>query len=618
MSTTRRDFLKMGALGGTSILLPQFPVYAMPAANELLTISDQLVRQWGAQLLALQVNNPALKGLHGGIMCPSCAAVHGRCADAIFPLLYLADKTGEKKYVDASLRLYDWMEEMVSTPDGAWVNEVSISDWKGITVFTAIALTESLVHFGHLLDKATIAKWKARLQKAGDYVYKTFSISFGNINYPVTASYGLCLLGKYLNQPHFIEKGKTLAHQSLANFTPKNNLLFGEGKPVPEKSVKGCYAVDLGYNVEESLPALVLYGKLMNDTVILDKAAQSMKAHLEFMLPDGAWDNSWGTRNYKWTWWGSRTSDGCQPAYALMADRDPAFYKAALQNTKLLAQCTHNNLLYGGPHYVQHGVLPCVHHSLAHSKALVTILLEAKDIKPSTATLPRENAYGVKAFPDIYTWLIAKNKWRGTVTGYDVEYVMKGGHASGGALSLLWHEKAGAILVAGMNKYSMQEGFNMQRDKDPRTICLTPRFEVDSFKNINDLKATVEVKETASEIHFITKSALVDDNQLPAPISACETSYTFSDGAVLIHATTKNEKAVYLLPVITTNDEKVTVVSDNKLEIHKKGGMVRIESSVPMKISGSTQERIFNFVPGMEALPLQFAANDIQIKITVV
>jgi hypothetical protein len=608
----------MSALGSTGLLLPQVPAFAMAADNELLTLSDKLVHEWGAQLLALQVNNPSLKGLHGGILCPSCAVVHGRCGDAIFPLLYLADKTGDKKYVDGALRLYDWMEETVSTSDGAWINEVSVSNWKGITVFTSIALAESLIHFGHLLSKATIAAWKARLQKAGDYIYKTFSINFGNINYPVTASYALCLLGKYLEQPHFTEKGKTLAHESLASFTPKDNLLYGEGKPVPLKSAKGCYAVDLGYNVEESLPSLVLYGKLMNDTKVLDVVTQSMKSHLEFMLPDGAWDNSWGTRNFKWTWWGSRTSDGCQPAFGLMADREPAFYKAALQNTRLLAQCTHNHLLHGGPHYVQHGIRPCVNHSLAHSKALVTILLHAKEVKASTARLPRESAYGVKAFPDIYTWLIAKNKWRGTVTGYDQEYVMKSGHATGGALSLLWHEQAGTILVASMNKYQLLEGFNMQQDKDASTMCLTPRFEVDNFRNINDLKATVEQTQTAAGIVFKAQSSLVDENQLPAPVTDCETTYTFSDDAVLIHATTKNEKASFFLPVITTIDEKVSVLADNKLEIHKKGGVVRIESSAPMKMIGGVQERIFNFVPGMEALPLQFEASDVQIKITVV
>ena len=608
MSTSRRDFLRLSALGGTCLLLPHLPAFSLPADNELLALSDQLVHQWGTRILALQESN-------GGIKCPACNTLHGRCGDAIYPLLYMADKTGEKKYLDAVHRLYDWMEEMVSTPDGAWINEPGprLNNWKGITVFTSITLAESLLHFGHLLDKPTIEKWKARLLKAGEFVYNTFSINFGNINYPVSASYALCLLGKYLNQPHFIEKGKTLAHEALNAFTPKDNLLYGEGKPVPVRSVKGCYSVDLGYNVEESLPSMVLYAKLMNDQVVMDKAVQSMKMHMEFMLPDGAWDNSWGTRNFKWTWWGSRTSDGCQPAYGLMADRDPAFYTVALRNTRLLAQCTHDNLLHGGPHYVQHGILPCVNHSIAHSKALVTLLMHAKEVKASKARLPRESAYGIKAFPDIYTWLIAKDKWRGTVTGYDQEYVMKGGHASGGALSLLWHENAGTILVASMNRYQLQEAINMQKDEDPKSMCLTPRFETGDFKNVNDLKATVTATQTNERIILKSVSSLVQEDQSPASVAGCETSYTFSKDAVLIHASTQNEAASYILPVVSTNNEKVSILSDNKIEIRKKGGMVKIEANVPMKVL----ERVFNFVPGMEALPIQFMARDIQIKISV-
>ena len=83
---------------------------------------------------------------------------------------------------------------------------------------------------------------------------------------------------------------------------------------------------------------------------MLSKVVASMKTHLEFMLPDGGWDNSFGTRNYKWTWWGSRTTGGCQPAYALLADRDPNFIEAAIRNTKLLDECTVNGVLMGGPH----------------------------------------------------------------------------------------------------------------------------------------------------------------------------------------------------------------------------------------------------------------------------
>ncbi len=92
------------------------------------------------------------------------------------------------------------------------------------------------------------------------------------------------------------------------------------------------------------------------------------------MLPDGAWDNSWGSRNYKWTWWGSRTSDGCHPAYILLADHEPKFLEAAHRNLELMSACTHNNLLYGGPTTSQHGDQPCIHHTFTHAKSLATVL----------------------------------------------------------------------------------------------------------------------------------------------------------------------------------------------------------------------------------------------------
>ena len=212
----------------------------------------------------------------------------------------------------------------------------------------------------------------------------------------------------------------------------------------------------------------------------------SLQTHMEFMLPDGAWDNSWGTRNYKWTWWGSRTSDGCQPAYALLADRDARFYQVALKNTQLLQQCTVNGLLHAGPHYITHHVPPSVHHTFCHIKALTTILDHGRPTIPTekrqapvAALIPRETAYGLRFFQDIQTWLVATGKFRATVTGYDREYkAMHNGHASGGALTMLWHEQTGPLLVASMNAYQLVEAGNMQADTDPLSMPLTLRAEL--------------------------------------------------------------------------------------------------------------------------------------------
>ena len=636
MNRSRRNFLKTTALAGSGLLLPTIHAGAVTgrgdepsAGNLLLTESYDLLKRWSAGLLALQLDKPGYTGLHGALLCPACGAIHGRCADAIFPFLLMAEKTGDHRYVNASVKLYSWMENNVSMPDGSWLNEITVSAWKGTTVFTVIALAESLIHFGHLLDEPTKKRWTDRLNKACDYIYHEFNIKTGNINYPVAGSYALSLAGAYLQKKNYTDKGRALAHDSLAWFSPKDILLYGEGHPAKEPSPKGCYSIDLGYNVEESLPSLVLYGRLTKDEEVLAAVTASMKAHLEFMLPDGAWDNSWGTRNYKWTWWGSRTSDGCQPAFALMADREPFFYKAALLNTRLLSECTHHNLLYGGPHNARHGISPCIHHTFSHSKALATILVKkvpAIHQPLSSLTLPREREYGVKAFPDINTWLMSKGDWRATITGYDVEYSMKNGHATGGALSLLWHRKTGPLIAAGMNKYQLQEGFNMQADTDPRSMCLTPRFEYKGpdgpYMNISDLNANIEAGDSDGIPFVQTYSALVNENQVPAPIASpgCSVNYQVYGYFIIraICAAAVDDKVRYILPLIATRDEKITILSANELIIHKPAATVTVKTNVPMLLLPvGPGDRIFNFVPGMEALPVVLSGADIEIRISV-
>ncbi len=89
-------------------------------------------------------------------------------------------------------------------------------------------------------------------------------------------------------------------------------------------------------------------------------------------LPDGAWDNSFGTRNYKWSYRGSRTSDGCAAGYGL-AD-DPVLQEAFRRNTQLLERCTQDGLLYGGDIFAAAGEPPCVHHTFGHARGLAVFL----------------------------------------------------------------------------------------------------------------------------------------------------------------------------------------------------------------------------------------------------
>ncbi|MBS1661863.1 MAG: hypothetical protein JST68_12525 [Bacteroidetes bacterium] len=616
-------------------------------AAELHTLSLSLSETWAKKLLSLQVLDSA-RPEYGGILCPSYHIVHGRIGDTIYPFLHMARRTGDHRYIDASVLLFRWMESHVSQPDGSWLNEPRDS-WKGTTIFATIALCEALRYHGDLLEPAFKKEIQARLQKAGDFIYNTVTIDYGNINYPISASYALSLLGTLEDQPKYKEKARNLAHQALGFFTKNDHFIFGEGTPYYEPSKRGCFSVDLGYNVEESLPSLTLYGILNQDEELLAMVTRSLQTHMEFMLPDGGWDNSWGTRNYKWTWWGSRTSDGCQPAYALLANRDSRFTRVALKNTQLFERCTIDGILYGGPHYASHHIPPSIHHTFTHIKALTTILdhqpeagatpsnaapgsgatpanvapgvsrpaVAAASAKTATAALllPREAPHSPRFFPDIQTWLLSTGGYRATITAYDREYkAMHNGHATGGALSLLWHEQTGPIFVASMTAYQLVEAGNMQKDTDPHSMSLTPRMEYTTdgvtYTNIADLESKVTVEEKHDRTIVRTESRLVDkDQHEPAQGTIrCQITYTFTPKNIRLsfhHNSTPQASDIRIvLPVISASGESFTTQGDKTIHIKKQNATLTIRANQPLQQLPTTDGRIFNFVPGFEAIPL--------------
>jgi hypothetical protein len=203
--------------------------------------------------------------------------------------MHVAHTTGDDKYLGAAILLHDWSELQVSRADGSWINDVTLSPWQGITVFHTIALAESLHHHGSLLDAAIRAQWTDRLARAAKFLDGFITIETGNINYPITASLAFALCGQVLGEHRYLARARALAHTSLDYFTP-NGLLFGEGHPLHDVTLKGCHPVDLGYNVGESLPALAQYSLLTNDHQVLEQTVKSLRAHMEFMLRDGASD----------------------------------------------------------------------------------------------------------------------------------------------------------------------------------------------------------------------------------------------------------------------------------------------------------------------------------------
>ena len=616
----RRNFIQLSTFAGIGLSLPMAGILNSCKNHpehslEFKNLISGLLTDWCDGMIKVQINNPSNLEEHGALGCPSCSHIHGRCMDAVYPFLYMADVTGDKKYTEAAKLVMTWAENNVSQENGAWTVIRNPKSWKGITVFGAIALAEALHYHGHVLDEETHTAWTKRLAKAGQYIYDTFTISFTNINYGATAIYGLNLIGDVLKNESFKAKSKELAKGVKEYFTESEGFLFGECKKSSKKiSKKGLHGVDLGYNVEESLNSIVMYSLKENDEDLLQLVTKSLNSHLEFMLPDGAWDNSWGNRMYKWSYWGSRTCDGSQPAFGMMAHINPAFGTAAVKNTELLKHCTADGLIHGGPHFVSAGIPPCVHHTFTHAKPLAAMLdhwEHLPEIDKKTA-LPRVTADGVKHFKDLDVTLFARGDWRGTVSAYDAEYHYEYDfrQATGGALGVLYHNKVGLLCAASMAEYHMVEK-NNQQEQPNKDIALTPRIEAFKndkwFTNLYDLPATVTSKDENGTIELLANVKLKDFDRKLIEKTASDFKITYQTSVDRMEIRVKTNQDIlaptaFVLPIISPNKEAVTNVSETEITIQKPEGLVTLKANLPIKIKEIEGNRTFNMVPGAEAI----------------
>jgi len=583
--------------------------------TEFEALTYSLLKEWCDGMIKVQIDKPEDATVHGALLCPACQKIHGRCMDAVYPFLYLANHTGEKKYLDAAINVMQWSEN-VSKKDGSWTVMPNPKSWNGITVFGAIALGEALHHHGHILPLDIQKKWKLRLAKAAEFIHENFTIELSHINYPFTAVYALNLLGRMFDNEEYLAHSRELASEVPNWLTDPNKLIFGENQPHDVHSDKGLPSVDLGYNVEETLNGLVVYAFLERDEELLTLLTESMEGHLEFMLPDGAWDNSWGTRQNKWSYWGSRTADGCQPAFGMMATRNAAFGTAAYLSTELLKACTVDGLIAGGIHYESHGLQPCIHHTFCHTKSLAFVLDNAAQFKQVSKQkpIPRAIANGVQHFPEIDVWLAARGPWRATVSSYDAVFKKKYSQAAtGGSLAVLWHDKVGPIFTASMVEYLLVEPANQQPQPDGEDIPLTPRIECTKdgkwFSNLYDLKAKVNYNDDGELIQFDVATRLTDRERNTSSEVWYKLQYTFQKNITTLRATKeakadKHEEAKLVLPIISPAADNVIFVTDDHVEIEKDSGKLILRSNVPLSKLPTKKERIFNMVPGMEAIPL--------------
>ncbi|TBL78997.1 hypothetical protein EYB31_12280 [Paenibacillus thalictri] len=408
----------------------------------------------------------------GGIRCPECRTIHGRCGDAIFPLYYMYTMTGKSKYATSARLLADYMR-VLQQPDGSWLNE-SAGEWKGTTVFQLLSLCHAydlLLKKGEQQEAETLldmiepaARWVSRVFGNGG---KT------NVNYYITSALVLLWASRIVDDSHYAaQAGELIKRYGLGQLTADGFLLGEKTAQRPFSRITGT--VDIGYNLDMSLGAMAEYALMTGDAELKQRTVHALRKHLEMMYPDGSIDNSFGSRNYKWTLFGSKTAHGCQMAFLMLCGEDPAFYKAAELNADYLQKSMKagRGMPGYGPHYKELFAQGCIHSVFNRADALAAALVYGQTPAQQDAVIPSQRVFGVKEHATIGVYHMRSHDWMGTVSCYHVYHA-----PAGGTISYLWHAKAGPVQLGSATKYERYEPYNMPAYPAASEQLITPRIE---------------------------------------------------------------------------------------------------------------------------------------------
>ena len=544
--------------------------------------AETLLTRWSEAFLALRVDGTGNAALDGNMMCPACGALHGRAADAVWPLTWLWARTGERKWIDAAKGLVTWTRLNCERADGSYLNDVNMG-WRGTTVFFQTALGKTLLRFGDRLDETTRTEWRGMFDRQTAWLHAWMDNPDLVVNVNYRAGFALAMEVAYAldGDARHRASGDREARRVLDCIGP-DGLLFGEAKPMEAHSMRGSRGVDVGYNMEESLPAMMEWARMRGDAEAEARLAGCGAAHLWFVLPDGGIDNSFGSRAYKWTYWGSRTSDGALPLYAALAKRGVrGAARAAELTLDLYRRCTDEKtgLLSGGLDYEAAGEPVCIHHAFCHLKTLPDYIEYACSGKEGDL-LPCDTPFGLRRFSTTEAALALVGKWRATASANDVYFWCDDGKSTGGgSLTLLYHKDMGPIFAASMAEWSLVERGSMQEQRhDDVTRSFTPRIETadGTYKSVYDDQVAFGAERAADGSVVLSAVGKLRDRSenVDARKGRFSLEWKVAEGGVSAKAGASVD-AVLVLPVLA-RPEDVVEVDGRTVTMRKPSGTLML------------------------------------------
>ncbi len=568
-----------------------------------------LLKTWCDKMVEMQITERNHKGLFGGVLCESCGYIHGRCADAIYPMITMYSKTKDEKYLKCAENLFYWQKNNVRRSSGLNMND-TFNTWYGVTEFYQISLGLTLLTHKDVIPEEIYNLWYDDFFSVTESIYKMplFIYRKGTTvatNYLVAYLTSMAVAYKVIGDEKY-ETEAIAQEDNILEMITEDGHFYGEAGGL-RCTEKGHKNIDLGYNVEESIGNFALYAKLLDREEILKICAELLRKSAEFMLPDGAWDNSWGSRAVKWTYYGSRTSDGSHFAFRILADYDPMFYEMCLRYTLLMNEMTFDGLLSGGKMYKEAEMAPCVHHAFAHAKTLAYVV-DNPFKKQERTSIPQDAEYGFKKLESAGVTLVSIGDFRGTMSATSLKFDANQ-TISGGSITCLYNKNYGVLFVSNAKRYVSVEPANMQIPYDVyKDICQTLRIDNGEFSSMLCLDGETTVIDNT----YTVKGKLT--NFSGSTSGEYQLSYTFLKDTVKI---TAKGNGVLQVPIVCAYDREVKL-ADNTVSFDNV--IVSANKKINFR-EGYYKNRIFNPVGGFATLPLYIEIKDeknveISIKVT--
>jgi hypothetical protein len=237
---------------------------------------------------------------------------------------------------------------------------------------------------------------------------------FATINYCGTTPACLMTTNAIFPNASYVGKAYELSRMVLAKM---NDDGFIEGEAARVGKVK--YGVDPGYELDMTLWGLLLYARLNNDAYVEQAIRKAVDAHLNLVLPNGIIDGSWGTRCYKWTTFGSKTADGSQILFALLAKEDARYRTAAWRNLEYLRTMMKDGFVGSGPHFFDMSKeAPCNYSTFARAKNLAMAAELGDKSAGALGKLPSDQVGSYKFYPTVNVGYARTENFYVGISGY--------------------------------------------------------------------------------------------------------------------------------------------------------------------------------------------------------